>query len=79
MSALDTASTIIQLIIAIAVIGFVFVVLTFKPLANKFLEQQIRRDCAQAFQREYSDPNTNTTVRSPIEDEYQKCLEEAGI
>lgn len=71
----------ILIALAIAVLAGVGVMAVGKygSLKTREMELAARHECASDYRQEYTDAATNTVVKTPIEELYQKCLEEKSI
>lgn len=75
-SGIEIVKVTTQLLIAVALFALAYV---FFIHGNRFLDQQAIGECGQLYQVEFTETGTNSTVTTPITEEYQKCLVEAGV
>ena len=68
-----------QLLIATAIAGLAYVGYLYMPRVEQYLNNQARQDCAMAYRLEYLDEKSNTTIMRPIDDLYQRCLEDKNV
>ena len=79
MKILKIIGAVAQILIAIALFAGVAVGFMAVNQFKTYTQAKIKADCALAYQKEFTAPAGDTTVKTPIEEEYQLCLEANGV